>query len=185
MNSQRAMTVVEILIALAIFAVLLSIAIPNFAALVQDRKAEVALEKIARAINFARTRAITSGELVTLCPSDDGLQCQSSWLAGGMVFSDRNADRSVNDEDEVLLVLNQDIKGGTIRWRSFQNKQYLQINAQGFTRNQNGSFTYCPDDKIAEKARQLVINRTGRTRFAVDRDGDGVKESTDGKALSC
>ena len=178
-------TLFELLFAVAILAILLNLGLPDFKNMISDRKAEFTLRRISHAINFARTHAIKSGTIVTICPSHSGLRCENEWQDGSLVFSDSNADRQINESDEILLVVNHALQDGSIKWRSFQNKPFLQISAQGFTRNQNGSFTFCSSDKEPEKAQQLVINRLGRTRLAVDSNGDGIRESSQGRPLSC
>lgn len=184
-NQAKGTNLLELLFALAILAILLAVAVPPLQPLIAEKKAELTLRRIAWAINVARSSAIKSGNIVTICPSEQGLQCEKDWRHGSLVFSDRNADRQLNGDDEILLVLRHETQDGSINWRSFQNKQYLQISALGFTRNQNGSFTYCNTDKDAEKARQLVINRLGRTRFATDSNGDGIRENSQGQPLNC
>ena len=185
MAYQRGVTLFEMLFALVVLSILATLALPDFKTLADNRKAKMTLESLAGAISLARTRAIMSGITVTICPSSQGQHCERDWLEGSLVFADRNADRVVNEDDEVLLVQQHDQQLGSISWRSFQNRQYLQINSRGFTRNQNGSFTYCNADKDPEHAQQLVINRLGRTLFAIDSDGDGVRENWQGKPLSC
>jgi len=48
---------------------------------------------------------------------------------------------------------------GYIRFRAFQNKQYLQLSSLGITHYQNGNFTYCPYSGSDKFARQLIVNR--------------------------
>ena len=52
-------------------------------------------------------------------------------------------------------------------------------------RYQSGNFTLCPASRDARLAQQLVVNSTGRTRSAQDRNGDGIREDSSGNPLRC
>ena len=55
----------------------------------------------------------------------------------------------------------------------------------GFTRDQNGNFTWCPGNGDVRLARQLIVNAAGRLREALDSDGDGVREGANGRPIGC
>lgn len=178
-------TLIELLLVLFIMSILFSLSLPNFRQLYESKKADVVIQKVSQAIQLARVSAIRSGKLVTLCRSDNGSECGGQWQDGIIVFSDRNGDRKINQDDELQRFITFPGIEGSLKWRAFQNRQYLQITNQGFTRYQNGNFTYCPDNGEASLARQLIINRTARIRFATDSDGDGIKEDSQGRPISC
>ena len=74
---------------------------------------------------------------------------------------------------------------GTIRWRAFRNRQYLQMTSAGYTNYQNGNFTYCPPNGDVYQARQLIINMQGRVRKPADIDNDGIIEDARGRDIRC
>ena len=178
-------TLVELLLVLSILSILLGLSLPNFQAMYAQRQADVVIRKVSKAIQLARMSAIRTGKLVTLCRSDSGVECGGQWRDGIIVFSDRNGDRKINQDDVLQQFITFPGINGSLKWRAFQNRQYLQITNQGFTRYQNGNFTYCPNNGDASLARQLIINRTARIRFAIDRDGDGIREDSRGRPISC
>jgi len=178
-------TLLELLICLLLVAVLGAVSMPGLSAMIAHRRSDIVMRNLIDAIALARTSAITSGSLVTVCRSNNGSQCQGEWQDGILVFSDSNGDRLVNEDDVVRRYFSFPDTDGTLKWRAFQNRQYLQITSQGFTRFQNGNFTYCPANRKPELARQLILNRTARARFAIDSDGDGIREDSSGKPLTC
>ena len=178
-------TLVELLLVLSILSILLGLSLPNFQAMYAQRQADVVIRKVSKAIQLARMSAIRTGQLVTLCRSDSGVECGGQWRDGIIVFSDRNGDRKINQDDVLQQFITFPGINGSLKWRAFQNRQYLQITNQGFTRYQNGNFTYCPNNGDASLARQLIINRTARIRFAIDSDGDGIREDSRGRPRSC
>jgi type IV fimbrial biogenesis protein FimT len=181
----KGMSLLELLITLGILSVLLSISMPDFEELVESVSADATLRQLATAIQLGKSAAITNRTTVTLCKSVDGLNCGGNWQDGVLVFTDRNRDRAINEDDRLVRHITFPNGKGHIRFRAFQNKQYLQLTSLGVTHSQNGNFTYCPFSGDSKLARQLIVNRTARLRFAQDSDGDGIKEDSRGRPLSC
>ena len=179
------LTLLELLVALTIAALLAALASPGWTELVQGKRGDLVIRRLNQAIELARISAVTFSEPVTLCRSRDGVECRGGWEDGVLVFRDPELDRLLEDEQQPLRYVDFGNSMGRIAWRAFGNRQYLQFTALGFTRNQNGSFTYCPDNGDLRHARQLIVNRTGRTRRAVDGDGDGIAEDSRGRPLRC
>lgn len=178
-------TVTELLICCAIVALLIMLSTPLSHAWVQDHQLQRITNDYLNALGFARATAVTSGYRVTFCRSDDGTRCQGTWTDGSIIFTDRNGDGQVNGKDEVLRRFNAPDFPVIITFRAFQNKSYLQMTPLGFTDYQNGNFTFCPQDLNPALARQIIISRSGRARLAMDRDGDGIRENSQGKPLTC
>jgi type IV fimbrial biogenesis protein FimT len=185
MTKSMGLSLLELLIVVLVLSALLGISLPNLSILMQKTQGELTLRKLANAIQFAKSSAITKNSIVTLCRSRDGIECGGEWRNGVLIFTDTNADREINGEDLLLRYITFPNAVGSINFRAFQNKQYLQLTSLGFTRNQNGNFTYCPDSGIATLASQLIINRTARVRFATDTNNDGLKENSRGKPIRC
>jgi len=181
----QGLTLMELLVTLSITAVLIGMALPGWSDLVQQKRGDLLIRRLNQAIELARISAVSYGEIVTLCRSRDGQACRGPWAEGVMVFRDPDADRRLADDQQAIAYLDFGDSHGQLYWRAFGNRQYLQFTALGFTRNQNGSFTYCPDSGDLRQARQLILNRAGRTRRAVDSDGDGVAEDSRGRPLRC
>ncbi|PCI74657.1 MAG: hypothetical protein COB20_14945 [SAR86 cluster bacterium] len=179
------MSLLELLISLGILSILLGISIPDFSELNQSVSGDVTMRKLATAIQLSKMVAITNGTTVTLCKSIDGFSCGGSWKDGVIVFTDSNRDRVINGSDRLARHVTFPYGKGHIRFRAFQNKQYLQLTSLGVTHYQNGNFTYCPFSGDNKLARQLIVNRTARLRFALDNNGDGVREDSRGRPLNC
>ncbi len=181
----RVYTLLELLICLTILMILFSASIPDFSHWKNRREADRIINEISTLINMTRSYAISNNIMMTLCRSDDGLACQGSWEQGSIIFSDENADHIVNGNDRIFFRTPALDITGTIKLRAFQNKQYLQMTPRGFTNYQNGNFTYCPANNDNKLAQQIILSLSGRVRFALDNDGDGIREDSKGEALSC
>jgi type IV fimbrial biogenesis protein FimT len=181
---KKGFTTYELLLCMAILVLVLMSSISGLTDLIQGITGERTIYQFARAINLARHTALEYGATVTLCRSNDGLSCSGDWENGSIVFIDHNSNRMVDQEDRIIFHFS-DIKNGTIRFRSFQNRQSLQFTSLGFTNSQNGTFTWCPNDGNSHHAQQLIINHSGRVRIATDLDKDGLKEDSQGRPLVC
>jgi type IV fimbrial biogenesis protein FimT len=179
------LSLIEMLVVMSIIAFLTLGALPDFSDWRQRKETEGLMRELIGAIDMARSYAVSENVMVTLCRSDDGRTCQGKWSDGSILFTDFNADRVLNDNDRLLFRLDPMKPAGTLEFKSFQNRQFLQMNSRGFTNYQNGNFTFCPANKDPRQARQIIVSLSGRTRFARDKDGDGIVEDSQGQPLYC
>lgn len=175
-HTQLGLSMLEMFIALAIITTLMLLALPVFTTLAREESARV-LHTLAGLVETARSAAIRSGQPVVLCPTDDGVVCTSNWRSGAIVLLG-------SDARPAAIARWTDLQGD-LRWRAFGNRQSLHFDAFGGLSGQNGNFTWCPPPSVTEPAHQLVINSSGRLRFAHDSNGDGLREDSQGRPLRC
>lgn len=182
--AQKGVSLLEIFSTLAIIAILASLALPVFTVLEREESSRV-LRQFLTLVETARSAAIRHSHTITLCPVDEQRKCVGDWQTGAMLFidSDESRQRSV-DEELVALVLWPGLKG-RLDWRAFGNRQRLLIDQYGGLTGQNGNLSWCPPAGSNEPAHQLVLNGSGRFRFARDHDGDGYREDSQGRPLRC
>jgi type IV fimbrial biogenesis protein FimT len=178
-------TLIEMIAVLAIVVIASGITIPSLYRMAERNKAANGINWIIRAVNITRISAVEFGTLTTLCPTIDDTSCGGVWHNRIMVFTDHNDDRAINGNDRVITYLDFPYEGSTLKWRSFRNRQYLQMTATGFTNFQNGNFVYCSADQDLRFARQIVLNMQGRVKRSYDRNNDGLVEDRYNKHLRC
>lgn len=93
----RGFTVVELMMTIAILAILLSIGIPSFSSIVGNSNMSANSSDLLTAFNYARTEAIKRGASVALGKNDG-----STWSGGLVVWVDENGDGSLGNTEEVL-----------------------------------------------------------------------------------
>lgn len=183
-NSARGWTLQEMLLCCTLIAVLATLSVPALIPLRERYRVQHVTESFARHLALARFEAVNLGMTITVCPSSDGQHCGGDWTQGSLVFTDPDGSRTLDDGERILSALNPRVAGANVVFRAFGVRSTLQFGPEGFT-HQSGHFLFCPDNRDAELARQLVISRSGRVRQARDRDGDGVREDASGSPLDC
>jgi len=180
-------TVIELLVTLAVAGVLTGLAVPAFRGYLERSRSTVALNQMLGGLQSARYAAISLRTAVTICPSADAARCgpRDTWHLGTLIFADRNRNGARDANEDVLHWLPAFEHGGRIYWRSFRNRSYLQFTATGMTDWQNGNFLYCPANRDARLAREVILNAQARPRKAYDTDGDGIVEDANGDPVRC
>lgn len=97
-------TLVELLAALGLLAVIVAFAAPSFASMARRHRVETLKDNVIGAIQLARTEAIRLGQPVVLrrvqpCPEASS---NADWRCGWRMFADANGNQ-VFDDDEALL----------------------------------------------------------------------------------
>lgn len=184
-KQEYGLTLIEITITLSILGVLFLVANPSLKNTRDKMAIDSIMDQVESAIALAKQTAIMENKIVTFCRSNDGFHCQGKWHQGSIVFTDKNRDREINEDDQLVHYFQPVTVEGTLTFNSFGNRQYVQLTPRGFTNNQSGNFTFCPANRDLSLARQLILNHLGRTRVAQDNDGDGIVENSRGKSLSC
>lgn len=81
-------TLLELMIALSIAAILLAMAVPSYSGSRLNSQLRASANDLIGSINLARSEAIKSGSTVTLCASSDGATCGGTWSQGWVVRRD-------------------------------------------------------------------------------------------------
>ena len=183
---QSGLTLIEVLVVLAIISVMSGMVIPSMVKIHSRSKATAGVNWIIGAVNFTRHTAINLRITTTVCPSSGPiLKCAGEWHDGLILFAVHNRDAKLNGKDFLVQRIRNDNFDGTLKWRAFRNRKYLQMTEFGYTNYQNGNFVYCPVDGDLHFARQIVINMQGRARVVHTRNNEGIMTDRRGKPLRC
>ncbi|WP_243041624.1 GspH/FimT family pseudopilin [Dyella sedimenti] len=76
-HKPRGFTLIELMVTLAVVAVLAIIAVPNFRDAIHRSAVSSASNALLADLSYARTEAVNRGQAVSVCPSTDGTSCNA------------------------------------------------------------------------------------------------------------
>ncbi|MCK9604947.1 MAG: GspH/FimT family pseudopilin [Methylomonas sp.] len=174
-------TLIELMVTVAIAAILLGVAVPNFSSAIVRSRLTANTNEFITSLNLARSEAIKRGQQVVVRKTG------ANWENGWQVFVD--IDRSTGPKQNVLDV-GTDIElrvysalpaNFTLRGNgNFVN--FIRYQPNG-TSSQPGSFAMCNNGSTTG-AKLIIVNSVGRIRMASDADDDGIPEKEDGNEIN-
>lgn len=178
-QKRRGFTLLELLVTLAISALILQLGVPSFARLMKKFKAEQDISTLRMIMSSSRQQALLRRQRVTLCPTTD-TNCTSDWNLPLVLFTDTNNNRRV-DGNEVILHTYAPSGDGV--FRSFTGK-VISFDARGFSGIYTGSLGYCMAD-IHPLSASFIVSRVGKVRKGGDSNGDGIAETAGQRNVPC
>ena len=102
-NRAQGMTLIELLTAMLVLAILMGIAVPSFREFSSNNRTVAATNELVTALNLARSEALRRATTTVVCASADQATCSGAlnWTTGWIAFVDRNNNGNV-DADELL-----------------------------------------------------------------------------------
>jgi type IV fimbrial biogenesis protein FimT len=170
----RGFTLYELLVTLGLAAILVAIGLPSFAAMAARSRQAVEINALFHAIHLARKESIMRRQVVTLCPSTDGISCQADgdWSVGWIMFNNADGDFPPDVDGDENIVLTHRVADSI---RIVANRHSFTLRAT-VKRATNGTLVFC-DRAGRTPPKALVVSYTGRPRVAFER--------TDGSTYSC
>jgi type IV fimbrial biogenesis protein FimT len=168
MRKQNGFTLIELMTALGIAAILMSVAIPALQSFKTNAAQTGAINDFVSSMHLARNTAITTNARVTVCATSAGENCQSvGWDSGWIIFADQNSNQQV-DDDETIIGTSAAVDGLTIKSGNYS--RYLMYRPNGRIMNStingnSGQFTIC-DYRGTEHAKVLIVDLSGRPRLS-------------------
>jgi type IV fimbrial biogenesis protein FimT len=176
--SVKGFTLTELMITIALAAILMTIAVPNFLVSLTNNLVNAESNRFLGALILARSEAIKRGVSTTVCRSDNGATCTtagSNWNNGWIVFVDENGNGNLDAGEQLLRVDNALANNNlrlTVNDNNLQNFiRYLPSGVAKGSGNStpNGTFLLCRMNRPAYLndpqvyARNMAINFIGRT----------------------
>lgn len=167
----------ELIITVAIIAILAAIALPSFATTLRTTRVRTEAHDLMSALNIARNEAVTRSRNVTICAADTRIAvptaCGESgdWKHGWIVFLDQTASGAPGDviaPTDILRSWNGNEKNSLI---SAGDRTYVRFTARGAAQLDSVQvFTLKPQDAcLQQQERRIEVNPLGRfSSTAVD-----------------
>jgi len=179
--SSRGFTLVELIVALAVAAILLAMAVPSLGDLLRNNRLAAANNELVTSLNVARAEALRRGRPVTVCASADQRSCASSnnWATGWVVFEDTvntgapsapTAARAADYDTRMIAVSPATDTGlslgGADHWYRYAPTGSLSWNTVGG--GSERSFVLRNSECRGNQVRRITVNRIGRIRSAAE-----------------
>jgi len=193
MSRKNGFSLVEVIVTMAIAAIVLTVGVPSFQSYTQNNRQTIALNELATALQLARNSAISRQVPVTLCKSPNGANCvigagSGDWSQGWMIFTNPNGiDGIANldpDAGEELLRVHGALQGNATLIGNNNVVNQVTFSSQGLALGRNGTITHC-DSRGNTAATALVISVGGQVRQAEDSDDDGIVENGAENPVPC
>ncbi|AXR07215.1 GspH/FimT family pseudopilin [Salinimonas sediminis] len=179
-NKQRGLTLVELMITIAIAAILMTIGAPGISSMLQQNRIIADINNLSAVARAARFSAVDEGSNVVLCPTKDYNSCTGSWQEGKMAFIDSNSNGNRENGEAMIAAVDQVSGTSTVSGISGT----LTFRPDGSISNQ-AAIVVCPTSGDAKQASALILSLFGRIAVAVDSNDDGIKENAAGANISC
>jgi len=184
MRFKNGFTLIELLICVSILAITLGFAVPSIGNLLSRSKADANVRSFVQSFHLARSSAVSTNKLVTICPSNNFTHCSGDWKDPIMIFTDADNNKEISLDDKLI---------GSIYPSEYEidldvhpsRKRYFQYASTGLSHGTPGNIVFCPKNNNNQNARQIIINFIGRIRVSQDTNHDGTVENGYGVPLNC
>jgi type IV fimbrial biogenesis protein FimT len=164
----RGFTLVELLVALALLAILATLAAPALGEYLKNCRRAATVNALAHAVHAARTLSAAQGRAVRLCPSTNAFACTGGRDWSGPLLIEPEAPEDPTSDAGPSRVVQIAADGSLQSVRS--NREFIRFAPLAVAAT-TATLTIC-DDRGAPAARAVIISRVGRPRVS-SRDASG------------
>jgi type IV fimbrial biogenesis protein FimT len=169
-KAQRGFTLIEVMLAISILAVLLGLAVPSFIETVRNNRTISRNNEFIGSLNYARSEALKRSDSVSVCASADQQTCTGTtdWTTGWIVFSDLDADGDRDPDPDGDPTTNDG--DGLLQATGAAPPQFtLTAGARSFVRFGSSGTSFAPEvfdlvrtGCVGLKARRVNVSLVGR-----------------------
>jgi type IV fimbrial biogenesis protein FimT len=178
MKKTGGFTMIELMVVIAIVAIMTTLAAPSFKSLIQSNSMSSAVNAFLADMRFARSEALRRGGSVVLCRSDDPEAATpvcgtgtgtNGWVSGWVVYVDQNGNSAI-ESTEVLRVQGPITSIDSISQLSGSTRNKLEFTATGrFTLSSTLSLQFGGNANFSNETQRVVcVSVGGRARVAGD-----------------
>ena len=172
-KSSKAFTLIELMVLVSLAMITLSFGVPSFTSFIKNGRVTTQTNNLASDINFARSEAVSRGETIVLCHSDNASSADpacggtfNNWSNGWLIFVSGDGNTTYDAANDTLLRAVSKSPGSVVIKSNDVAKTNLVYTANGAIDMSGGTaaFSIC-DDRGESFGNQLQISPTGRPRL--------------------
>jgi type IV fimbrial biogenesis protein FimT len=163
MKKNSGFTLLELIVTVALVAIVTAIAVPSMTTFTQNDRMTTNINTMIGHLAYARSEAVKGSQQVSLCVSNDTATCTGgNWEDGWIVYIDADANNSFSAGDTVLRA-QQGLSGGNAVTTAIGTQ--ITYDYRGFATTASiGSLQLC-DARTGPFGKTLTITTTGRVRL--------------------
>ena len=161
-RATRGFSLLELLVTIAVAAILLAVAIPSYRSVVQRNAMAATVNDLVGDLNYARSQAVTRGRRVYVCKSSGNASCASDgdWSQGWIVYAPEPDDDT--PERGNILRVRSALEGQVAITGNNNVESRVFFDANGFAMGSIGTLTAAAESTTQHT--DVVISSSGRVR---------------------
>ena len=166
LKKQKAFTLIELIITIAVIAIIISIATPYVLTQLSAMEAKRIRYDISNTLSIAKAESLIHRQNLLVCLSDDNSTCDKNSKSALLLFEDSNDNKSFDANVDVLLnVQPLDPKYGTLHLRAGGRHYVKFFGDTGMPRGHFGHIKYCPNSTYNTAKYQVSFSQIGVIRY--------------------
>ena len=158
------MTLTELMMALAVLGILVGVSAPYLRDTLLNWRITAQTNDLLSDFGAARGQAAGLAVTVTMCASSNGTTCVGSWDQGRLIFTDPDADATVDAGDTIVRKIAAINSTTTLAVANLATAGRVQFRSTGLASGVIGSgatFKFC-DSRTGPHGRTVTLSPTGR-----------------------
>lgn len=159
-RENKGLTLIELLVALAVAAILITVGAPELRSMLERNRAQDAVSRWQGDLSYARQAAAAYQTSITVCPLNSASSCSGDWSQGYTIFIDANSNGALEALDERLHQRNPIDARDAI---GADSPQRFRFTEDGLS-EEAGTLVYCAGSAADDAIKAVSVSSTGQAR---------------------